>query len=171
MVKCQDCGFLALRQHRTQELIRAEKPYRTEGRIVVSMADPRYEAAERMPVCAEDKIDFFDVLQSRKTYSPPATVTPDEIVGMLGEERECHTWVQFNQLLTPKEHREMLDRQWMYEQEEKRITEDRKWRSNERMWTHIWHVIDLLVLGVMVATATIVAGAVSRGWAPGWWPW
>lgn len=39
---------------------------------------------------------------------------------------DCPDWTQYLEGITPKERREMLDRQWMLEQEEKRRRADRR---------------------------------------------
>ena len=69
------------------------------------------------------------------------------------------TWIQGS---TPKEHREMLDRQWMQEQEEKRVAEDRDWRERERKSNTRWRLIELFILGILLAVATIVGAFIER---------
>lgn len=99
--------------------------------------------------------------------------------------------------LSIKDHKEMLDRQFMVQREDARDTEMRKReddrdervaarddaqdklaqeRHDEQMKElRGQHWRELIVFGFLIGLATLCAaildGAVSRGWQPGWWPW
>jgi len=55
-------------------------------------------------------------------------LTKEEITMALSEEYECGQWTKWRQGSSPKEHREMLDRQWLIAREDRRDDEARKWQ-------------------------------------------
>lgn len=85
-------------------------------------------------------------------------------------ERECWEFTPWRQGSSPKEHREMLDRDLMQAREDRRGEADRKWRDGQRREERIWHGIEILAFGVLVSITAIVASAVGAGWEPSWWP-
>ena len=119
MVKCADCGFLAQRDNQTRELRDAEEGLRKSGKTPVRwgehsfrpMSDPAPPVYEHTPLCAELRLEF------------PA----ENLLDTIQEERDCSTFVPWRPGFTPKEHREMLERQRQRE-------EDRKARRLD-VWT------------------------------------
>lgn len=186
---CAGCGFLALEPPTPGDLVSATEAVRVEG-------SRNTTGFEGVPVCAVRAIslpqlvhDEYRSLQANgwqedKGALPSVIEVVFEIRALqtvLRQPRHECAFVRWNPLLTPKEHREMLDRQWMREQEEKRLESDRRWqkgmRREERKWRksqrkeeRIWRVVDLAILGVLVSGATLIAGAVGGGWSPSWWP-
>ena len=71
---------------------------------------------------------------------------------------------------SPKEHREMMDREWMLKWQADREEADRKWREKQRQEDKQWRRIELIVIGiigVLVAGGFAVLGAfIQRGSIP-----
>jgi hypothetical protein len=97
-------------------------------------------------------------------------------------ERSCDGFTEWKQGFTPKEHIEMLDRQWLIEREDRRdaemrAREDRRDEETRRLQERL-HNRELWILGGVVTfaliagsiIAAVIEAAVSRGWQPGWWP-
>lgn len=112
MVKCVDCGYLAVRNLHNRTLAEAESLMRQRGESPPHPGDSRWKFYETGPVCfvlacdlpreagnADDKGKFLDVI---------------------GRERECNRHTPWQQGFTPREHKEMLDEK-----------EERKWRAEE----------------------------------------
>lgn len=191
--QCFDCGFLALRNMEGAALLEADGIYRQVG------ATGHYNVRlANYPVCfalaaslsdegiAEIRAIHQDYVRDMGAEDANTTDMWDEAFRdasalVVRRDRTCPSWTKWQQGFSPKEHRELLDRQWMRKQEEQRLDADRRWqrrmRRDERNWRasvrseeRWWRVGELLVLGVFVSGATLLAGAVGGGWAPGWWP-
>ncbi|MFH1140790.1 MAG: hypothetical protein V1724_03765 [Chloroflexota bacterium] len=95
----------------------------------------------KVPMCFEMKADFNGELLDNLPHTlsnmekVDRLVNPyvDDILKLITRERECAEWAQWHQGATPKEHREMMDRQRMIEREEKREErrdkETREWQE------------------------------------------
>jgi Flp pilus assembly protein TadB len=120
---------------------------------------------------------LIENIESQTTWKPEKTLS------VLNEERQCDTFVQWQQGFTPKEHRDMLDRMLVLEREERRDRELRDWqerqeakaeeRHKEQLGeTRRMHRRELLVLGVGVTVAiiiiTLVGAAIETSWIPTW---
>ncbi len=186
VVKCVDCGFLAVRHRESRELCSAELDYREHGRIpnLQPSSGTGYQMYEEAPLCFQRIVAF----RTSECSSPEARVA------VLQEERgDCEGFTVWQQGFTPKEHREMLDRMWMAEREDSRdavlrASEDRRYRQmveredrrdeNTQRLQERLHNRELWFLGVAVTVAlvggsiiaAIIEGAISRGWQPSWWP-
>ena len=175
MVKCADCGFLAVRNIETRELDSPDHQYRSTGTIPVSLLKHNRQLYEERPVCIRKSPDF--------PYNPdedsPDTPRREAIVQT---EHGCVLWGEWQPVLTPKEHRELLDRQWVIDREERsdkemRAREDRRdaevRRLQERLHNReLWIIGGLATIALVGGSiaAAIIEGAVSRGFEPSWWP-
>jgi hypothetical protein len=121
-VRCINCGFLALRWRFSQELVEAPRPYRDTGRPPVELdrqSDLGGESYLRVPVCFEDQRDFWQ--EAAYVVVPPndpERIDDLALRDMLLKQINCDRFARYRQGSTPKEHREMLDRQWMIERED-----------------------------------------------------
>jgi hypothetical protein len=119
MVKCSECGFLALRHLETRDLREAEGSYRDTGEIPRDLNRPKY-LYEEVPLCFE-RLRMFDPKQCES-----AAGRQEVLQGEIGP---CVGFTEWHHGFTPKEHREMLDRQrlleWQAEQEAKRVGQRR----------------------------------------------
>ena len=171
MVKCADCGFLGVRAIWTV----SEGNFPTAGQVGEMWHVSRTQGAMEYPsnaLCLAGVIEF--PLGISKSHTG--------LLAIVQEERECSEFTPWRQGFTPKEHREMLDRKWMIEREDRRdqemrAREDRRDQELRRLQERL-HSRELWIMGGAVTIALIVSGviaaviegAVSRGWQPPWWP-
>jgi hypothetical protein len=150
-VKCANCGRLSLRSE-GGAIIEADQDFRLHA----APLGGRYTAtshSELLPFCLDGYADLFSEIIASPYYgTDPPTSTQVSILETLHKERACAGYVEWRRGSTPKEHREMLDRQWMHEQEERRRTSDRR-----------WHIGEIVLLTAIAAAYTIYAGVLSRG--------
>jgi hypothetical protein len=84
----------------------------------------------------------YEEAQARSSDIKRAYVSEADIVAVLSEDRECPSWNYWQQGFTPKEHREMIDRQRLLEFQTKReddwqkfqtqmVADDKKWREEQ----------------------------------------
>lgn len=126
-VKCADCGFLGLRCTDTNiKLIEAELQFRQTGEV-----PPRGDGAgyDAFPVCFPGACIFREETSS----------AAKQIAEVLAKERKCDSFTRWKQGHSPKEHWEMLDRQWMLEFQAKREDEFRRWQRDADQADKQWH--------------------------------
>ena len=181
MVKCIDCGFLATRDYVTRELAEVDSDFRRSGGPTEMPGSPRHWQ-DRAPICFVQSVDLqAEVLGDLEPDYPAGSrsrsqifdgAPADVILELFGRERpECEeAFTTWQQGFSPKEHREMLDQKRVLKREDARREEDRRWRADMRKEERAWRILKLVVFGVVVSAATLIAGAIGRGWEPGWWP-
>src|ERR1700694_4175901 len=117
MVKCSECGYLALRNLETVALAEADSMFREIGRpIEPSNALPLNSAFDFFPICFSQQINFVQEFSDAGAKRHPVEGEPNPygvIAAIINAERECTKFTGWQQGFTPKEHREILDRQWM----------------------------------------------------------
>ena len=168
MVRCADCGFLAYRNLETRTLAEAEEAFRASGNVPQPERSLQYLGTGappisigggfgRDPICfARATILLTEVRDAEQNDAPwPA------VLRVITRERECTEFTQWNQGFTPKEHQEMLDRQWMLEREERIDRENRRWRAEEtesnRKWRR-WEFLALLAGLALIVLAAFIEG-------------
>ena len=114
IVKCAECGFLAMRHEHNRGLVEAERITRVDGFV------PEKLNVEKMPLCFLMLIDFRAHI---------AGAADEQRRDALNAERECADFTPWRQGFSPKEHQEMLDRQWMLDFQTRREDADRTWRQ------------------------------------------
>lgn len=150
MVKCADCGFISVRGVANGELLEADDEYRRFAKILTinpfgNEFRPRHT---QFPICFA-MIDLREELdKERQNGNDDKGCTWN----VIHKDRNCGEFTKWRQGLNPKEHREMLDRQWQLEQEEKRRKTDRN-----------WHFMELAITLVVGAVIALVAALVGRG--------
>jgi len=131
MVKCAECGFLAVRNPTTGGLEEAGGGFREKGSIPI--AEPYggrpHPQHEQRPLCFVRCHNLGNEIKS-------AFGTGKNEVGcvmqVIHEERECgESFTEWQLGSTPKEHREMMDRQEWRDWQERQRKEDRRWRIIE----------------------------------------
>lgn len=166
MFKCSECGYLAVRARTSRELREAEGEYRKRGlRIAIS---------EHIPICFAQVRDFREEIIKEKGASNLDSVN---ITPFISKEIYCDCFIKWLQGLTPKEHREMLDRQWQLDYQAKREKEDKEWREEQRRLDLQWredqdrksgkrHRWDLVIIGIvatlLICASTMVAALIER---------
>ena len=120
--KCQDCGFLTARNRDTRYLDEAEASFRETGTPlkIRNLQTQKHgwpsntEKDEDFPIC-------FKQIRGLMAEAK-ATVAPTharKVLQVITGEKECDYFVDWMQGFTPKEHQEMIDRQWMPDYQEK----------------------------------------------------
>lgn len=127
MVRCENCGFLCLRKN-TQELVETPQVTREKGEL---NRDGYEGTHERQPVC-------FVMAFSLKGEIKPDSGHAQEFKRIITADRDCTSWVQWQEGYTPKEHKEMVDqkalREWQQEQRRKDQARDDALRAEMRNW-------------------------------------
>lgn len=134
MVKCAECGYLAVR-HSLAEV-------NEDGRKVEIPLWGRDAL-----ICFSQALDFRRAVDEKSPGYPPSLV-----LNVLQTERNCPYFTKWQMGFSPKEHRDMIDRQWRLEQEDKR-------RKSDRMW----HFIELAITLVVGAVIALVAAHIGTG--------
>lgn len=166
MVKCVNCGFLALRRSWTHELVEAAGPYRDEGQLPSDPQNRSFYSCERVPIRTERRRDFKQRLLLDGIGQDE--VTQRHVVDALSEDYACDHHTQWHASFTPKEHREMLDRQWQLDFQAKRedadrvwregqVAKDEKWREQESGKAERRHRWDLIITAGIVTVVLVLA--------------
>jgi hypothetical protein len=129
----------------TRELRDAEEEFRKRGTVphqstglefhpVGLLNSPDY-VYEIVPLCAQLRIEF----------------TNRNRLEEIQREWDCPDFTPWHPGFTPKEHQEMLDRQWRLE-----------WQRKQEDKNHRWRIVELVVLGfvsILIAGAFTIVGA------------
>lgn len=166
MVKCADCGYLTLRNIETRGLDEAEEAFREWGKVVgvkwshpVQVGDTPFYTEDKLsryvhqslPICFARNKDFSSSLRELISKNYDA----DKVVLMvIKTERPCDKFTEWQQGFTPKEHREMLDREAMLKWQTQREDDDKKWRSGQE-----WRLV--VIGGIIAGAFTILGGAIG----------
>lgn len=125
--RCDKCGFLAIRQKWTRQILEADDDYR------ISAEPPRNdegdENCENIPVCFIGRRDLREEIRTQE-----AKIVENDILAVIQQERVCVDFEAWIRGLTPKEHLEMLDRE--------------KWRAWQRA-DRKWHFAEVLMIFAM----------------------
>jgi hypothetical protein len=137
MAKCSECGFIAARTWRTSEFVEIEEGKRYSGEIGSELSK-----FEPTPVCF---INSFNIKEEIEILRKAAHDEPSQdsiggyipphweihVKAVLNTERKCQSFRKWQQGFTPKEHKEMAD------------------RDRERVW-RFWELV-LIIAGNLLA--------------------
>jgi hypothetical protein len=154
MAKCADCGFLAVRTKETRNLEEIELESRQSGILrveryvyipvcfaMVANFDEEYNNLKQLPEYAEKQDAYGGVIWP--TYK-------DLVKETLNVERDCQSFTKWHQGFTPREHQEMIDRQFEKEMENNRRKSERKWH-----WIELSAII--IVSGLFTLLGALIA--------------
>jgi hypothetical protein len=179
MVKCADCGYLAQHIYRgsiPQGFIDVEESSRETGdlptlaRYISYKPDlgPDKLGGDYFPMCFSHVFNLGQEVKDQiakvsKTESPVSVVKD-----VIQKERACEQFVKWIRGFTPKEHMEMVDREWMQKHLEEREDAARKWREEQEDKDRTWRAEqekkrskDEWIRIVILALATIIAGVIG----------
>ena len=159
---------------------------------------------EGEPICfvqaypLRDEVEFVeDAVKAQLNQA----VLPEKVRDIIiGTERNCGangTWTRWQQGFTPKEHREMLDRQRLQEFQTKReddwqrfqaqmVLDEKNWKKEQEGKAEERHIAametmrginrtQMLIMGGLVTVAivvsTLVGAAIQAGWITKWFGW
>ena len=116
MVKCSECGFPTLRDTRSGLLIEVPDDYRMSGKMP---RDDVYKGVHNWPICFVAALDLFTEVQGEvaKQAIEQDDWPDDHVKPLIQKNRECPPqgkelgFVIYQQGFTPKDHREMFDRE------------------------------------------------------------
>ena len=137
MVKCADCGYLAVRNRDTYCLDEAGSDFREKGMVALGREYGRnqYPLHEQMPLCFA-RYQYLG--EEIKNINKEKNAT-EEVSRIIKTEIKCEEFVKWQHGFTPKEHREMLDRQW------------------ERKWRIITGIIFVCLAGLFTLLGALIA--------------
>jgi hypothetical protein len=139
MAKCAECGFLAILNEETGELQETQWLIRQDG-VLAS------------PLCFMRVYDLWAESNTPRGNYDFTSRTSSLIVATLQKERECNQFVKWQQGFSPKEHREMIDR----EKQDKLEAEIRA--SNKR-----WHIAEIIMIIILTGLFTLLGAFIGRG--------
>lgn len=157
MVRCADCGFLAARNLRTRQLDEVEALTRESGmHAEAHTGDATLAYGQTIPIhsylhdavllCFARKYNLASEVQPGHTGAAAA------MFPVIRKERECDAFTDWKQGFTPREHREMLDRDRMLRREEERDAKDKVWQEKQQRYIARIAGAWAIVAGVLGAT-------------------
>lgn len=191
---CTSCGFLALWTNEG-DLWAADENWRLSGETASHKILER-----RLPFCAAFRANFRREMDSHlrtTARTPPVDEGsiqariehpwPEDVLALIAEEeRHCKRtdtqlgWFRWHPGFDPREHREILDREFMLKREDARdaAMQAREDARDERIEKHHreqlsqargLHKRELIVLGFLVTIALIAGGIASAAIEAGLW--
>lgn len=137
MAKCKECGFLAIWRYVPRELSEAHEDFRETGKLETDISE---DGRQYYPKCfmrrAPLQGEVLAIIQRGQ-------VTSQAVLNVINYERECNYVTQWIQGFSPKEHREMLDREELYRDRQK----------------HDWRTLVVAILGALASAIGILVGA------------
>jgi hypothetical protein len=163
VARCSECGFIAARIWRTREFIEIDDRKRDSGNI----KDEFGGDLESIPACFVNRFNIKEEVEAARkaAHDEPTRNSigelippywPNYVKEVLNRERACEYFIKWQQGFTPKEHREMMDRERMQKWQMEREEADRKWRSKEQ-----WQLV--IVAGIFTLLGAIIAWLLTRG--------
>jgi hypothetical protein len=149
MAKCSECGFLALRNRKNNNLDEADSDFRKKG-MVTQVWDDQGRNPHRLyrdiPLCFAGSKYLSEQLNNLTEPNNPFK----QVSLVITKETDCKKFIDWLQGFTPKEHKEMIDEQWKLKQETERRKNDRK-----------WHWVELLVITIMAGLFTLLGAWIN----------
>ena len=170
MVKCADCGLLAVLRKQTGEYAAADKLFRDTGEIPNFDGNYVYNP---YPFCAAKLRDFHELI-GRQNPDNDGSIR----CKTFHEPIPCDGFTDWNPCFSPKEHKEMILSEKMLEIQRKREDDDREWRDAQARKDQKWredqdriatrrHRQDLVWIGILVPLVTaatmVVSAFIQRG--------
>ena len=168
---CSKCGFLALRNKVTGELIEADADYR---KVALFTIDQQEQEIINWPLCFVQAWGLDQELLEEHSKQQTAIQNKVEltkndwsarVLRIIVKNRVCPRpereigFIEWHRGFTPKEHHDMWDREQTRRWQEKRDKADRKWR-----------IIEMVVIAVitvsMAGVFTLLGAFIQRGGQP-----
>ncbi|TXT21823.1 MAG: hypothetical protein FD138_3960 [Planctomycetota bacterium] len=193
-VRCADCGFLAIRNCETRELVEVELSVRNGEGFPSEQVPPSEERTiaglqQRLGIVSAKRIYEDNAIcfmrepsVSRDFQHAADSAKKDRnyhghFLRVINEERCCERFTPWTQGLTPREHREMLDQKQLLAYQKEREDSDRQWRQSQAQQDYVWRRdearwrrIELVVMGIIVTLVTVVTNVVCAFIQRGDWP-
>lgn len=163
MVKCPECGFLASRNVQSRLLEETEQEIRLEGGSIIAWNTGKPVDPFEPPICFMRSPDYKAVpytIENSLEPEKPARIVLAEIQ----RERTCKDFTPWQQGFTPKEHRDMLDREWMQKHQDEREEADRQFRlkmeNDNRKWQAQQQTRLYLIAGIFTILGAIIGSLI-----------
>ncbi len=170
MPRCAGCGFLAQHIYRgsiPQGFIDIDERPRETGELPrrPSAFSPHFLGepdltpekldGDSFPSCFARSFPLGQEVKERHEELQAANKSvpvSHAVLDVIGKDRECRHFVKWQRGFTPKEHREMIDRdEW------------RKWQEDQRSSDKKWRLIELVFLVVGAGLFTLLGAWIQRG--------
>ena len=151
MVKCADCGYLAVRSKVDYSLGEATSDFREKGMVAIGRDDRgmnQHPLHENIPLCFTRQPYFRDATKNIKNRDNPF----EEVKAMIQKDIDCKEFTTWQQGFTPKEHREMQS-----------IKEQREWQEKQRKSDRCWRFWEILAFIIAGAVTAFIASLIGRG--------
>lgn len=172
MVKCSECGFLTIRNFTDGSLIEASDIYRQCGDVPFR----NWQQLSYIPLCFVRAYNLREELEKVDLHGTqmadggrPEAGWTEQLLTVIAGERECEPFTEWQQGFSPKEHREMLDRDNMLRWQRDREESDRAFQAREAVVNRKWRFREFLVavIGVAVVVGvSLTAAFIERGGHP-----
>jgi hypothetical protein len=154
MVRCADCGFISVRGVANGELLEADDEYRRFAKILTinPFGNEFRQKYTQFPIC-------FAMIDLREELDKERHNGNDDkgcTLNVMHQDRNCGEFTKWRQGLNPKEHREMLDRQWMLKFQDDQRKEDRKWQVRQQINLAVIAGIFIILGAIIGAVLTVI---------------
>lgn len=155
MAKCSECGFLTLRDRNSLQLVEVIDDYRESGRAT----KVEYH---NYPICFVMAYDLMPEVEreAHVQFQEGKGEWSGYVLRIITRDRDCDKlgkFVKYQQGFTPKEHREMMDRQFMLDWQSRRDDADKKWRARQQWFMVIVAGTFVILGGAIGAIITLIA--------------
>lgn len=150
MGKCANCGYLSVRNKDDYSLGEPSIDYREKGQVATTWDDKGrnpHSLHEPIPLCFARQAYLRDATKAIKDRKNPY----EEVKAIIQGDNDCKEFTDWQQGFTPKEHREMMDRQKLQEWQDKREQIDRDWYTNQERYLVRRAGIYAIVAGIIGA--------------------
>jgi len=163
MVKCAECGFLALRDKKTGLLVEVIDDYRVSGRVPEGVT--AYKEYHNYPICFAMAYDLMPEVEqaAKKQFKDKSNDWGSYVLEVINSERRCPPnrevlgFTKYQQGFTPKEHREMLDRERLLQWQEEREKSDRSFRIQESGANRRYRIAELILVAFTIGAILFTA--------------
>ncbi len=155
MVKCAECGYLAQHVYRgsiPEGFIDVEENSRETGSLPtvpfslrftpIGQPDltPEKMSGDNFPTCFSRAFQLGNETVTRyaEIYAAEKGTMANAVKEVIHKDRACNQFVKWERGFTPKEHREMIDREYLQKHQDERDNADKLFRqqmaNDERIW-------------------------------------
>jgi hypothetical protein len=113
----------------------------------------QYKGQYDIPLCFVQSYDLCDEVKAAGGKSELDAVIVKSIID---QDRQCNSFIKWQQGFTPKEHREMIDREAMRKWQAEREEADRKWMTHQQRFMVIIAGIFTILGGIIGAVITFL---------------
>jgi hypothetical protein len=154
MVRCIDCGLLALREATTGLSCEADRHQREYVEI---RQDRGREVYNRIPVCIEDQVDFCKELQEK----PNEVVHPDRILPLINREHGCQKFRRYIPGRSPQDHQDMNAQVEIQRMQDTQREKERQWQQDQKAADRKWQLKLALFAAIFSLVASLLTLAIG----------